>query len=160
GVTGEIRLPRDVYLDMFAGAIRQWDDPRIKAANPHIALPHHDIVLVAREDASGTTAAFTRHLEAMGSSWRGKGMGVGKLIDWPGGTLHAPGNEGVAAKVQATDGAIGYVEFWYARRFGLKSAALQNRAGRFVSPTVAAGDLALSGRVAQVRQLDASVADP
>jgi phosphate transport system substrate-binding protein len=32
GVAGELRLPRDVYLDMFAGGIRQWDDPRIKAA--------------------------------------------------------------------------------------------------------------------------------
>ena len=160
GVAGELRLPRDVYLDMFAGGIRQWDDPRIKAANPGVALPHHDIVLVARQDGSGTTAAFTRHLDAMGPSWRGKGMGVGKLIDWPRDTVLAPGNEGVAAKVQATDGAIGYVELWYARRFGLKTAALQNRAGRFISPTVTAGDLALSGRVAQVRQLDASVADP
>jgi phosphate transport system substrate-binding protein len=160
GVAGELRLPRDVYLDMFAGGIRQWDDPRIKAANPAVALPHHDIVLVARQDGRGPTAAFTRHLDATGPSWRGKGMGVGKLIDWPRDTVLAPGNEGVAAKVQATDGAIGYVEFWYARRFGLKTAALQNRAGRFISPTVTAGDLALSGRVAQVRQLDASVADP
>ena len=148
-----------IMVPVTAG-IRQWDDPRIKAANPGVALPHHDIVLVARQDGSGTTAAFTRHLDAMGPSWRGKGMGVGKLIDWPRDTVLAPGNEGVAAKVQATDGAIGYVEFWYARRFGLKTAALQNRAGRFISPTVTAGDLALSGRVAQVRQLDASVADP
>jgi len=160
GVAGEVRFPRDVYLDIFAGLIRQWDDPRITAANPGVAFPHNDIVLVARQDASGTTAAFTRHLDAMGPSWRGKGMGVGKLIDWPKGTMLAPGNEGVAAKVQATDGAIGYVEFWYARRFGLKTAALQNRAGRFVSPTATTGDLALSGRVAQVRQLDSSVADP
>ena len=105
GVAGELRLPRDVYLDMFAGGIRQWDDPRIKAANPGVALPHQDIVLVARQDGSGTTAAFTRHLDAMGPSWRGKGMGVGKLIDWPRDTVLAPGNEGVAAKVQATDGA-------------------------------------------------------
>jgi phosphate transport system substrate-binding protein len=160
GVTGEIRFPRDVYLDIFAGGIRRWDDARIKAANPGVALPHRDIVLVARQDGSGTTAAFTRHLDVMGPSWRGKGMAVGKLIDWPKGTLLAPGNEGVAAQVKATEGAIGYVEFWYARRFGLKTAALQNRAGRFISPNVAAGDLALSGRVAQVRQLDASVADP
>ena len=34
GLTSEIRLPRDVYLDIFAGRIRQWDDPRITAANP------------------------------------------------------------------------------------------------------------------------------
>ena len=117
GVTSELRLPTRCYLDIFAGGIRQWDDPRIKTANPG-SLPHRDIVLVARQDGSGTTAAFIRHLDATGPSWRNKGMGVGKLIDWPKDTVLAPGNEGVARKIAASDGAIGYVEFWYARRFG------------------------------------------
>lgn len=160
GLTSEIRLPRDVYLDIFAGRIRQWDDPRITAANPGIALPHRDIVLVARQDGSGTTAAFVRHLDAMGPSWRSKGMAVGKLIEWPKGTMLAPGNEGVAMKIRATEGSIGYVEFWYARQQHLSTATLQNRAGKFITPTPEAGDLALSGRVAVVKQLDASVADP
>ena len=160
GVTSAIRFPRDVYLDIFAGGIRQWDDPRIKTANPGIALPHRDIVLVARQDGSGTTAAFVRHLDAMGPAWRNKGMSVGKLIDWPKGTALAPGNEGVARKIAASEGSIGYVEFWYARQFGLQTATPQNRAGKFITPTPEAGDLALSGRVALVKQLDASAADP
>ena len=65
GVNSEIKLPRDVYVDIFAGKIRQWDDPRIKAANPGISFPHIDIAIVARQDSSGTTAAFTHHLAAI-----------------------------------------------------------------------------------------------
>ena len=81
GVNTEIRLPRDVYVDIFAGVIKRWDDPRIKAANPGLALPPREIALVARQDSSGTTAAFTKHLAAISSAWRAAGMGVGKLIE-------------------------------------------------------------------------------
>ena len=63
-------------------------------------------------------------------------------------------------KFRATEGSIGYVEFWFAQRLGLRMAALQNKAGKFITPTPLAGDLALSGRVAQVTKLEASVADP
>ena len=87
-------------------------------------------------------------------------MGVGKLIEWPKDTMLAPGNEGVAMKIRATEGSIGYVEFWYARQQQPQYCDAQNRAGQFITPTPEAGDLALSGRVAVVKQLDASVADP
>ena len=160
GVTGEIKLPRDVYVDIFVGTIREWDDPRIQAANAGIEFPHSAIQIVARQDGSGTTAAFTHHLDAISSTWSGKGMNVGKLISWPTGTMLAPGNEGVASKIKTTAGAIGYVEFWYAQRFGLQTATLQNKAGKFIRPSASSGDLALSGRVALVKQLDQSVADP
>jgi phosphate transport system substrate-binding protein len=159
-VTSEIKLPRDVYLDIFAGVIRLWDDPRIKAANPGVAFPHREIEIVARQDGSGTTAAFTHHLDAIGPSWRAKGMGAGKLIDWPKGTTLMPGNEGVAERIKTSEGSIGYVEFWFARRLGLHMATIQNRAGKSITPTPEAGDLALSGRVAEVRRLQTSVADP
>ena len=159
GVNSEIKLPRDVYVDIFAGKIRQWDDPRIKAANPGISFPHIDIAIVARQDSSGTTAAFTHHLAAI-PAWRAAGMGVGKVVDWPKGTMLAPGNEGVAGKIKISDGSIGYVEYWFAQRLGLRMAAVQNKAGAFITPTANAGQLALSGRVAQAKELDASVADP
>jgi phosphate transport system substrate-binding protein len=160
GVTSEIKLPRDVYVDIFAGAIRQWDNPRIAMANPGLTLPHRDIAIVARQDSSGTTAAFTKHLAAIGTGWRAKGMGVGKLIDWPKGTMLAPGNEGVAGRIKISEGSIGYIEYWFAQRLGLPMAALQNKAGSYIRPNEHAGELALSGRVAQVKELDASVADP
>ncbi len=160
GVNSEIKLPRDVYVDIFAGKIRKWDDPRIQSANPGIVFPRRDIALVARLDSSGTTAAFTNHLAAVGPVWRAAGLGVGKLIEWPAGVLLAPGNEGVAARVRLTEGSIGYVEYWFAQRLGLRMAALQNKAGAYIIPTAQSGELALSGRVAQVKELAASVADP
>src|SRR5271169_1651997 len=129
GVNAEIKLPRDVYVDIFAGAIRKWDDPRIAATNPGLTFPHRDIAIVSRQDSSGTTAAFTKHLAAIGPGWRDRGMGVGKLIDWPKGTMLAPGNEGVAGRLKISEGSIGYVEFWCAQRLGLRMAALQNKAG-------------------------------
>jgi phosphate transport system substrate-binding protein len=103
GVNSEIRLPRDVYVDIFAGVIKRWNDPRIKAANPGLAFPRRDIAIVA--------AAFTKHLAAIGSAWHDAGMGVGKLVDWPKGTMLAPGNEGVAGRIKVSEGSIGYVEW-------------------------------------------------
>jgi phosphate transport system substrate-binding protein len=160
GVNSEIKLPRDVYVDIFVRKIRKWDDSRIAAANPGIAFPHRDIALVVRRDSSGTTAAFTNHLATISSSWRAAGMDVGKFVEWPGAVLSAPGNEGVAARIRLNEGSIGYVEYWFAQRLGLRMAALANKAGNFITPTAHAGELALSGRVAQVQELAASVADP
>jgi phosphate transport system substrate-binding protein len=160
GVTSEIKLPRDVYADIFAGVIKEWDDRRIQAANPGLALPHRTIAIVARQDSSGTTAAFTKHLAAIHPAWRGKGMSVGKLIEWPKGTMLAPGNEGVAGRVKISEGSIGYVEYWFAQRLGLRMAALQNQAGAYITPTAKSGELALSGRAAQIMELDASMRDP
>jgi phosphate transport system substrate-binding protein len=160
GVNTEIKLPRDVCVDIFTRKIRRWDDPRIVAANPGIAFPHRDIALVVRQDSSGTNAAFTSHLAAIGPAWQAAGMGVGKLIDWPAGILPASGNEGVAARIRLSEGSIGYVEYWFAQRLGLKMAAVQNKAGAFITPTERSGELALAGRVAKVSELAASVADP
>ena len=87
-------------------------------------------------------------------------MGIGKIIDWPKGAMLAPGNEGVAGRIKISEGSIGYVEYRFAQRLGLRMAALQNKAGSFITPTANAGEPALSGRVPQVKELDASVADP
>ena len=160
GVTGEIRLPRDVYPEIFAGTIRRWNDPRIQAANPGVRFPNRDIAVVARLDSSGTTAAFTRHLAAADPSWRARGLGVGKIVAWPGSTMLAPGNEGVAARIKISEGAIGYVEYGFAKRLGLPMAALQNKSGQFVTPSEASAQLALSARVVEVNELERSVIDP
>jgi phosphate transport system substrate-binding protein len=160
GVNSELKLPRDVYVAIFAGKIRQWNDPRIQAANPGVVLPRRDIAVVVRQDSSGTTAAFTNHLAAISPAWRAAGMSIGKFIEWPAGVLPASGNEGVADRIRLSDGSIGYVEYWFAQRLGLRMAALQNKLGAFITPTAASGELALSGRVAQVKELTASVADP
>jgi phosphate transport system substrate-binding protein len=141
-VSGELHLPRDVYVDIFLGRISRWDDPRIVAANPDMQLPAKRIQVVARRDSSGTTFAFTKHLSAVSDAWR-DGPGTGKLIDWPGGAMLALGNEGVAQRLKITQNSIGYVEYAFAQRLGLSMALLENRAGQFVAPGSTGGRAAL-----------------
>lgn len=137
GLDAELRLPRDLYPEIMAGKVKYWDDERIRAANPGVELPHRSVVVAARRDASGTTFALTRHLAAVNPGWRDHGPGVGKMVAWSGAML-ARGNEGVAQKIKISDGAIGYVEYGFAKRLGLPMAILENSAGRFVGPSEAA----------------------
>lgn len=144
GVRGDLRLPRDVYADIFAGKIKEWSDPRIAAANPDLKLPDMHIALVVRLDSSGTTYTFTRNLNAVSPSWQSDGLGVGSLISWPNTAMTVRGNEGVAARIKISEGAIGYLEYGFAHRLGLPVAALQNKAGRYIKPTEEAGQQALA----------------
>lgn len=143
GLNGPLKLNRDVYVDIFAGKINKWNDPRIKASNPELNLPSANIVPVTRLDSSGTTFAFTNHLSAVSKEWRDRGPGVGKLIDWPRSAMAVRGNEGVASRVKISDGAIGYVEYSHAERAGLPMAWLENRAGQFVEPLPSSGESTL-----------------
>jgi len=144
GLNGTLKLPRDVYVDIFAGTITSWNDPRLRQANPDLNLPSTNIVLVTRLDSSGTTFAFTNHLSAVSKAWRDRGPGVGKLIKWPPNTMSARGNEGVAGRIKVSEGSIGYVEYGYAQRAGLTLACLENRAGRFIEPSPSNGQAALT----------------
>ena len=117
-------------------------------------------MVVARVDGSGTTYALTRHLAAISSNWRDKGPGVGKLVDWRGAML-GRGNEGVAHLIKISDGVIGYVEYGFAARLGLPVATLENKAGRFVPPTEAAGRATITAAGDDVPQdLRTYLADP
>ena len=137
-----LALARDVYADIFLGRIIRWDDPRIVASNPGVALPAKLIQVVARQDGSGTTFALTDHLSAVSEPWR-TGFGAAKRVDWPGGAMLARGNEGVAQRVRLTRGAIGYVESGLAARLGLSSARLENAAGATVAPSIEAARVGL-----------------
>ena len=143
GITGGLTLARDVYLDIFAGRIRTWNDPRIGATNPGVELPATAIVPVVRRDSSGTTFIMTNHLGAADPWWATQGPGVGKLVDWPG-AMTAVGNEGVAQRVRITSGAIGYMGYEFAARLGLPVATLQNKAGTMVTPNPQDAQLALA----------------
>ncbi len=143
GLEGVLKLPRDVYTAIFSGRITQWNDPRIQKANPDLSLPHSDIAVVVRQDSSGTTAAFTRHLVAIGGAWHSSGSGEGFDIDWPAAAMDGRGNEGVASKIKISEGSIGYVEYGFAKRLGLPMAILENKAGHFIEPSEEAGRAAL-----------------
>jgi phosphate transport system substrate-binding protein len=134
GLGGDLKLSRGVYVDIFLGKITTWDDPRLKAINPSLRLPHANIALVVRQDSSGTTYAFSNNLSAISATWRDQGPGVGRVIAWPSHPMMAPGNEGVAGRIKNSKGAIGYVEYGFAQRAGLPMAWLENKAGQFIQP--------------------------
>jgi phosphate transport system substrate-binding protein len=138
----ELKLPRDVYSEIFAGKITKWNDPKIAAANTGAKLPDQAITVVHRSDGSGTTAVFTKHLSAISPDWK-SAVGDGKTVQWPVG-VGAKGNEGVTAQVLQTVGGIGYVEYGYAKNNNLKFASLQNKAGTFVAPSDASASAALA----------------
>jgi phosphate transport system substrate-binding protein len=143
GFEGPLRLSRQAYAGIFLGEITKWNDPRIAKSNPGAKLPRTSIVTVVRQDSSGTTFAFTKHLDAINEKWRSL-HGPATLINWPGNAMRAKGNEGVAVRINQSMGSIGYVGYEFAHKLGLKLAVLENREGRFVPPTGQASTAALT----------------
>jgi phosphate transport system substrate-binding protein len=134
GFQGTLRLSRRAYAGIFLGEIRNWNDPLIAQSNPGIKLPDLTIVTVVRQDGSGTTFAFTKHLDAISDRWRSQ-YGPATLVNWPGDAMRATGNEGVAGLIEKSEGSIGYVGYEFARRIGLPVASLENKEGKFVEPS-------------------------
>jgi phosphate transport system substrate-binding protein len=155
---GDLRLSREAYAGIFLGTIRNWNDPRIARANPGVKLPNLTITTVVRQDSSGTTFAFTKHLDAISDVWRSQ-FGPATSVNWPGNSMRAVGNEGVAARIKQSLGSVGYVSYEFARKIGLKVALLENRAGRAVGPTEHAAAAALA-EAELPDNMRAYVADP
>ena len=155
-----LNLSRDAVTGIFSGEIQSWDDERIQTSNPGITLPKKTIAPVVRRDSSGTTFVFTNHLSAASDWWRSQGPGTAKRIDWPGGIMEVNYNEGVAQRVKISAGSIGYMEYEFAERLGLTVATLENKAGRMVAPSPAAGTAALASAPAIPDDLRVFVPDP
>jgi phosphate transport system substrate-binding protein len=138
-----LKLPRDVYSNIFLGKITRWNDPKIAAANPGITLPDLPITVVVRADSSGTTAVFTKHLSTINAEFN-KALGEGNTVNWPASDkfIKSPKNDGVTATVRQTPGAIGYIEYGFAKLAKVDFALLENKAGKFVGPGNGAETLA------------------
>jgi phosphate transport system substrate-binding protein len=143
GVQPGLKLTQAAVGEIFAGKIKTWNDPAIASKNPGVNLPSQPIRLSVRADSSGTTFVFTNSLSAMSTFFKGK-IGVSKAPKWGAGALQGKGNPGVAANVQQTPGSIGYVEFAVAKQSNLSMAAVQNKKGEFVLPSLEATQEALS----------------
>jgi phosphate transport system substrate-binding protein len=141
----ELKLSRQAYTKIFLGEITQWNDALIAQANPGTTLPDTAITVVRRADSSGTTFVFTQHLSAISDAWR-NGPGTGTTVHWPGSDkfVASPKNDGVAATIKQTPGAIGYIEYGYAKLGKLPMASLENKTGAFVQPTIESGMAALA----------------
>ena len=139
GVTTTITLDAATIVDIFLGKIEKWNDPRLAALNPEVKFPDLPINVVHRSDGSGTTNIFTLYLSAVSEEWK-KGPGAGTAVDWPvdklGRGQGGKGNPGVAAAIQNTKGAIGYVELAYAKSNNILYAKLINAAGKTVEANI------------------------
>jgi phosphate transport system substrate-binding protein len=129
---GKIRFTGPLLADMYMGKVTVWNDPRIAAANPGVALPATKITIVHRADGSGTTFNFVNYLSKVSPAWK-SGVGEGTTVKWPLG-IGGKGNEGVAAYVKQINGGLGYVELSYALQNKLTYAGMQNSAGNWVQP--------------------------
>ena len=148
GVTRQLMFTPDVIADIFLGKITTWNDARITSINPGVSLSATDIVVVHRADGSGTTFGFTDYLTKVSPTWAAS-VGKGTSVNWPVG-LGGRGNEGVAATVTQTPGAVGYVELGYATINKMAFGQVRNSAGKFVAPTLEAVTAAAAGALSKL----------
>ena len=134
-VKDTLLLSPAVLADIFLGKITKWNDPRIAAINKSAKLPATSIVIAHRSDGSGTSNIFTTYLSKVSDEWSTK-VGKGSSVNWPVG-LGGKGNEGVAGLIKQTPGAIGYIELAYAIQNSMAYAKVQNKAGNFITPSIA-----------------------
>ncbi len=133
---GALQLDGPTLASIYLGEITTWNDPRIRKLNPKLALPALAIAPIYRSDGSGTNFLFTYYLSGASASFRTK-IGANTSVEWPSG-IGAKGNEGVANMTGQTQGAIGYVEYAYAKQNKMTYVMLKNRAGRVVAPNAKA----------------------
>ncbi|MBI5838087.1 MAG: phosphate ABC transporter substrate-binding protein PstS [Candidatus Eisenbacteria bacterium] len=159
GVPTGLKLDGETIAGIFLGQITSWDDPRIKAANPGVALPDLAITVVHRSDGSGTTNIFTDYLSRVSTAWA-KSVGKNTAVNWPAG-LGAKGNEGVAGQVLTLKGSIGYTELAYAVTNKMAFASVKNRAGEYVAPGVGATTTAAAAAAVRMpSDLRVSIVNP
>lgn len=140
---GDITLDGPTLAKIYLGEIKTWDDAAIKKLSPSAKLPSTPIVVVHRSDGSGSTFLFTDYLSQSSADFKSK-VGSNTSVQWPTG-IGAKGNEGVANNVGQTKGAIGYVEYAYAKQNKLSFAKMVNKDGKPVAPTSASFAAAAAG---------------
>jgi phosphate transport system substrate-binding protein len=141
--TGELKLTGPLIADIYLGKVKVWNDPAIVKLNPGVNLSSQAISAVNRSDGSGTTFLFTNYLSKVSPEWKST-IGEGTAVKWSTG-VGGKGNEGVANYVSRIDGAIGYVEYAYAKQNKLSYAMVANKDGAFVAPSDDAFKAAAAG---------------
>lgn len=130
---GQLHLDGATLASIYLGDITQWNDPQIKRLNPKLTLPGTAIAPVYRSDGSGTNFLFSDYLSKTSPKFQSS-IGANTSVQWPTG-IGAKGNEGVANMTTQTDGAIGYVEYAYAKQNKMSYTLLTNKAGSAAAPS-------------------------
>jgi phosphate transport system substrate-binding protein len=126
----DLKLTQEQAVQVAIGEINNWSQ---------VGCDDHAMTWVYRSDGSGTTASFTNSMQSFSKKWK---LGVGKSVAWPVG-IGNKGNAGVAGNIRNTIGTIGYVNQSYIKG-EVTAAALENKNGEFITPSVESGSLALT----------------
>ena len=105
-----------------------------RSSTPTLKLPSDAIAVVFRSDGSGTTFVWTNYLSKVSPDFKSK-IGSNTSVQFPVG-IGAKGNEGVANNVMQTKGAIGYVEYAYAKQNKMSYTKMINKDGKTVAPVI------------------------
>jgi len=149
GAPAKLKLDGPTLANIYLGKITKWNDPAIAKLNPGASLPSTNITPVYRSDSSGDTYAFSDFLAKVSPEWKSK-EGVSTQVSFPTGT-GGKGNDGVAAAVSRTDGALGYLAISYVFSNNLDYALIENAAGKFPVP----GSDSISAAAAAVTKIPA-----
>ena len=133
---GDLTIDGPTLASMYLGEITKWNDARIQKLNPKAKLPNLAIAPVYRSDGSGTNFLFTNYLSKVSDTFKTK-IGANASVEWPVG-IGAKGNEGVANMTTQTSGAVGYVEYAYAKQNSMSYMRMVNNAGKVVAPEASA----------------------
>lgn len=133
-VTAPLQLDGSTIADIFLGKITKWNDPAIAGQNSGVTLPDTDIKVVHRADESGTTAVWTGWLSDESATWKSQ-VGADKAVEWPVGT-GGNGNDGVAALISQSEGAVGYLSYDFAVTANLGIASIKASDGSYVAPSI------------------------
>jgi len=137
GLNSKLKMSGPVLAQIYLGHITNWANPAIKKLNPGVSIPSTPITTVHRDSASGTTYNFTDYLARVSSTFKSE-VGKGVAPSWPGSnTVAAHGSNGVDAAVKNNNGAVGYVDVYYGITAHLDFMKIKNRAGNFISPSLA-----------------------
>jgi phosphate transport system substrate-binding protein len=134
GLKTGLKLDGKTTADIFLGTVTRWNDPGIAAQNPGVTLPSMPIAVVHRSDESGTTFVFTSWLASQSPEWQQK-VGADKAVQWPTG-IGGDGNDGVAAGISQTSGAVGYLSYDFAVTSNLGTAQIMRDDGTYVAPSI------------------------
>ncbi len=156
--SGQIKLDGPTAAEIFRGAITKWNDAKIAALNPGVALPATAITVSHRSDGSGTTYVFSNYMAKQSMAFK-RDVGAGNTVNWPVNAVGGKGNPGVAANVQKIAGAIGYVDIADAMKNNMTFIALKNKAGNYIVPNQDAVADAASGANFKVKGMAPDLLD-
>jgi phosphate transport system substrate-binding protein len=133
-VSAEVQLSRDTLAKIFTGQISNWQQ-----VNPR--FPNKKIQVVVNSQSSGTNFTLTKYLRKI----TGGKIEASRNPNWGFQVFSAfDEDSSIAGEVVRVDGAIGYVQTSFAHQRDLRIAQIENRARRYVKPTLKETEKALA----------------